>query len=187
MYISVKYKDDGREFVTVLEFITIHCTFPALNAWLTYQLLYQTAQLITASCPYSQRLNPPYFYCTKGLVTETPEQYNYNCVRWFGFLAYFIITCENMIYLAYYKDVMFCLCVILEFSSMFYWSETFWTQPQLNQTQKMVVWMIALNVACLLTTLIANFNSAFYLKARQMKRKLQTINENKTQRVKVAP
>ena len=132
MYISVKYKDDGREFVTVLEFITIHCTFPALNAWLTYQLLYQTAQIITASCPYSQRLNPPYFYCTKGLDTETPEQYNYNCVRWFGFLAYFIITCENMIYLAYYKDVMFCLCVILEFSSMFYWSETFWTQPQLN-------------------------------------------------------
>lgn len=36
LYGRVKYKDDGRELVSIVEFITIHVTFPVLNAWISY-------------------------------------------------------------------------------------------------------------------------------------------------------
>ena len=40
LYRKVKYRDDGRELVSFVDFVTIHVTFPILNAWLTYQTLY---------------------------------------------------------------------------------------------------------------------------------------------------
>jgi len=40
VYGRVKYKDDGRELVGFIEFITIHVTFSVLNAWMSYQLAY---------------------------------------------------------------------------------------------------------------------------------------------------
>lgn len=40
LYRKLKYKDDGREQVPLLDFITIHVTFPVLNAWASYQVLY---------------------------------------------------------------------------------------------------------------------------------------------------
>lgn len=43
-------------------------------------------------------------------------------------MAYSVITCENLIYLAYYKDVIFSSAVILEYSSMYYWSKAYWAQ-----------------------------------------------------------
>jgi hypothetical protein len=49
----VKYKDDGRELVGIVEFITIHVTFPVLNAWISYQLAYQFIVLLAESCPYA--------------------------------------------------------------------------------------------------------------------------------------
>lgn len=36
LYDKVKYKDDGRELVGFIEFITIHVTFPVLNAFTSY-------------------------------------------------------------------------------------------------------------------------------------------------------
>ena len=40
IYERVKYKDDGRELVGLVEFITIHVTFPVLNCWISYMLAY---------------------------------------------------------------------------------------------------------------------------------------------------
>ncbi len=53
LYRQVKYKDDGRELVGIVEFITIHVTFPVLNAWISYQLAYQFIVLLAESCPYA--------------------------------------------------------------------------------------------------------------------------------------
>lgn len=36
LYRKVKYSDDGRELVSFVDFVTIHVTFPVLNAWLSY-------------------------------------------------------------------------------------------------------------------------------------------------------
>ena len=36
LYLKVKYKDDGRELVTISDFVTIQVCFPAINAWITY-------------------------------------------------------------------------------------------------------------------------------------------------------
>lgn len=36
LYRKVKYSDDGRELVNFVDFVTIHVTFPVLNAWLSY-------------------------------------------------------------------------------------------------------------------------------------------------------
>jgi hypothetical protein len=39
LYNRVKYRDDGREKVSFVEFVTIHVTFPVMNAWISYQLI----------------------------------------------------------------------------------------------------------------------------------------------------
>ena len=36
LYNQVKYKDDGRDVVTMFDFISIHVTFSVINAWMTY-------------------------------------------------------------------------------------------------------------------------------------------------------
>ena len=36
IYKTTKYKDDGRDLVNMIDFVCIHCTFPAINAWVTY-------------------------------------------------------------------------------------------------------------------------------------------------------
>ena len=65
IYLKIKYKDDGRELVSWLEFVTIHMTFPALNAWITYLLLYQFSIAMILQCPYDNRMNPTWL-CTGG-------------------------------------------------------------------------------------------------------------------------
>ncbi len=46
----MKYKDDGRDVVTFLDFLTIHCTFPAINAWISYQLYFCAFITSTTVC-----------------------------------------------------------------------------------------------------------------------------------------
>jgi hypothetical protein len=36
LYSRVKYRDDGREKVSFMEFVTIHVTFPLMSAWFSY-------------------------------------------------------------------------------------------------------------------------------------------------------
>ena len=50
LYHLVKYKDDGRELVTLFEFFTIHATFPVINAWMSYYIAYEFLIIITKSC-----------------------------------------------------------------------------------------------------------------------------------------
>lgn len=101
-------------------------------------------------------------------------------------MAYSVITCENLIYLAYYKDVIFSGAVILEYSSMYYWSKAYWAQygqedQPLTNLQLMVIAMIVVNSVSCMTTLAFNYNSAFYLKARQLQRALDRRVKQNTQ------
>ena len=50
IYRPLKYKDDGRDVVSFIDFITIHCTFPAINAWISYQMFYSAMITVTTIC-----------------------------------------------------------------------------------------------------------------------------------------
>lgn len=50
IYEPVKYKDDGRDVVTIADFITIHVTFPVVNAWVTYQMYFGMMVTLTTIC-----------------------------------------------------------------------------------------------------------------------------------------
>lgn len=51
IYRAVKYKDDGRDVVTVADFISIHITFPFIHAWVSYQIVYVFMIALCAMCP----------------------------------------------------------------------------------------------------------------------------------------
>ena len=51
IYRTVKYKDDGRDLVTPLDFVTIHVTFPFISAWVSYQIVYTASIALCALCP----------------------------------------------------------------------------------------------------------------------------------------
>jgi len=39
-YRKIKYKDDGRDFVSISEYVTIHVGFSVLYSWCTYMMFY---------------------------------------------------------------------------------------------------------------------------------------------------
>ena len=47
IYQPLKYKDDGRDVVSFIDFITIHVTFPTINAWISYNLYFSL--MVTAA------------------------------------------------------------------------------------------------------------------------------------------
>ena len=53
IYKPLKYKDDGRDVVNWLDFVTIHMTFPAINVWASYQLYYSILITVTTMCDSS--------------------------------------------------------------------------------------------------------------------------------------
>lgn len=57
LYKRLKYKDDGRDLVSKIDFCTIHVTFPLMNAWFTYQLIYVCYLSYAAICPLPQPPN----------------------------------------------------------------------------------------------------------------------------------
>jgi len=47
--------------VGLVEFVTIHVTFPVLNGWISYMLAYQLMIILAQSCPYGASQN--YRFC----------------------------------------------------------------------------------------------------------------------------
>ncbi len=69
-------------------------------------------------------------------------------------MLYCVLTAENLIYLAYFKDVMFCSAVVAEFCGMFYF--TFEPPTAYSPAIKTVlIVMISINFVCGVFTLIA--------------------------------
>ena len=53
IYLRLKYKDQGFEKVQWNEFFTIHVTFPVINAWISYTLVYILFLNTVNLCDYS--------------------------------------------------------------------------------------------------------------------------------------
>jgi hypothetical protein len=49
--------------VTWVEWFTIHCSFPALNAWASYELAYFLLQVFLWECKYDDPLNTNPNFC----------------------------------------------------------------------------------------------------------------------------
>lgn len=57
IYLRLKYRDEGFEMVQWNEFITVHVTFPVLNAWLSYTLVYILFLNIVSLCDWNKTVN----------------------------------------------------------------------------------------------------------------------------------
>ena len=63
IYSPLKYKDDGRDVVSFIDFITIHGTFPSINAWISYNLYYYLTITVTTICDTDYFDNVTSDYC----------------------------------------------------------------------------------------------------------------------------
>jgi hypothetical protein len=103
VYTKIKYKDDGRDYVSLKEFLSIHFTFSVLHACLTYYVI------------YSLMANLELQFC---INQEQPCMLlGIEFITWNVF-ALIIIAIEMSVYLAYYKDVIFCFITLANYVGM---------------------------------------------------------------------
>lgn len=93
-YLKIKYRDDGRDYVSAKEFLAIHCTFSVLHAWISY------------CCYFCIFVFSKVFFN----LIKINEVYD---LEGYGQLVLFLLFIEQAIYLAYFKDVVFSASVIL--------------------------------------------------------------------------
>lgn len=95
-YTNIKYKDDGRDYVTLSEYVSIHMTFSVMHSWITYFMFYNLFQSLKVIKP----------------ITDDELE----VIAIFGVI---IMLLEMCIFLTEYKDVVFGLVTMLCFVGMF--------------------------------------------------------------------
>ena len=121
VYRPLKYKDDGRDVVTFLDFLTIHCTFPAINAWISYQLYFCLFITTTTVCDttYLEGLGTEFCNNYKAIV-EPKEKYTYfySLLRVPSYFVFCLLFAEASINLTYYKDCVFAFVTFMIYIGM---------------------------------------------------------------------
>jgi len=119
IYRRVKYKDDGRDLVTVADFVALHVTFPFINAWVSYQIVYVSSIALCAMCPDkgAKGSKDDWSFCKKYVTADTARFYYILCVQP-SKAAFALIFVEMSLYLTYYKDVIFSLLTLVNFVGM---------------------------------------------------------------------
>ena len=100
-YRRIKYLDDGRDYVSIKEFFSVHCTFSVIHSWTTYFLCYNLFV-------YLQDV-------FKGDEYKLLDDY-------MSIVAMILMAFESTIYLAYYKDVIFSLITLINYIGMYLFS-----------------------------------------------------------------
>lgn len=183
----MKYKDDGRDLVTVADFVALHVTFPFINAWVTYQIVYVASIALCAMCPDQGMPNSPndWYFCQRYVTPDAARFYYILCVEP-SKAAFLLIFIEMSIYITYYKDVMFSLLTLVNFVGMLIVSQEQLAQESVfadqassssyvaktHQISNWLIVMVVLNVIWLVVTVITDFDSAFYRKAFVYKRRV---------------
>ena len=121
IYKTTKYKDDGRDLVNMIDFISIHCTFPAMNAWISYQTLYVLFMTMAAICPneYTDKEGDLLKICDSYKSLDK-DLYYYVLMVSPSKIAFIVIFVEMAVFIAYYKDVVFSLITLVNFCGMYY-------------------------------------------------------------------
>jgi len=210
MYRKVKFRDDGRDVVTGTDFVAIHVTFAMMNAWLTYVWFFIMFVAISKLCPYPDLLipnaPPMYFFCAISNPNDVPplQQYYYNLLLNPSKVVYAVILTEMVIYLAYYKDIIFSSVVLTNFvgmgsinynqiridmaryqaDSIKELEEEVLEAGDLYTAQTLIVyrWLFASMVLTFVFTMsvfLLDLDRSFYLKGKLYKRRVQEIQRGK--------
>ena len=94
----MKYLDDGRDYVSFKEFLSIHVTFSVLNSWMTYFVIFNFFSFVKIW----------------GKINYIDQE-----LEFFGIIAMVIMMFETVVYLAYYKDVIFAMVTLLNYIGMY--------------------------------------------------------------------
>ena len=130
IYRPLKYKDDGRDVVSGVDFITIHGTFPAINAWVSYQLYYCLELCFTTVCqsPYLQNLNIDFCeeygkeYIQQSYLKLT---YFYKYLLTPSFIFFVLMFVEASINITYYRDCVFAFTMFAIYFGMLWLNWTY--------------------------------------------------------------
>lgn len=139
-YLKIKYRDDGRDYVSAKEFLAIHCTFSLLHAWFSYCLYFSIFVMIHKI-----------FVSLPGFNMLSLESY--------GRVSLFLLLIEMAIYLAYFKDLIYALTTLVIYCGVF-------TSNFLGIFVKLsndLPYLIGLTSILIAITLLLDYRSAFYL------------------------
>ena len=133
IYRPLKYKDDGRDVVTLLDFLTIHCTFPAINAFISYQLYFCLMLTATTVCDTTYLKQLETQFCTEYENIPNIEYmkrytYFYSYLRVPSYIVFSLLFVEASINLTYYKDCIFAMTTLLIFIGMLWVNYHYRTQ-----------------------------------------------------------
>ena len=126
IYSPLKYKDDGRDVVSFIDFITIHGTFPSINAWISYNLYYYLTITVTTICDTDYFDNVTSNYCKDyGPMKDADDErgiylYFYPALMTPSLIAMGLLFVETSINVTYYKDCVFALTNFFIFIGMFW-------------------------------------------------------------------
>lgn len=152
-YRRVKYLDDGRDYVSMKEFLAIHVTFSVLNCWITYFVIFNFFQFVK--------------------IWSGLERFN-EYLEYAGIVGMVVIMFETTVYLAYYKDVIFAMVALLNYIGMYIHSyddeKQGQTVPEVLHTQ---IILITLTGVFILVTILHDFDKAFYQQYRKFFGKFQ--------------
>ncbi|CDW72569.1 UNKNOWN [Stylonychia lemnae] len=164
---KVIYKDDGRDFVSFKEFISIHVTFSVFHAWITYFCIFNFFRSMGEFYEFQKSENK-----------QDAEIWNLDIELW-GVIAMTVMLIEMSIYLAYYKDVMFSITTLLNYVGMFIHNnqKEFFTVYVHNA----LIGMITITSVFIFMTIVYDYDKAFYLKHRIYDKKFNVIQEKLNQ------
>ena len=128
IYEPLKYKDDGRDVVSVADFFTIHVTFSAINAWITYQMYY--CIMVTFATLCDTKLFPLYDsgFC---IQYRSLKGYDKHVVYWYNemvplsIIVFAFLFVEASVNLTYYRDCVFSSTVFCIYMGMLWVSVEF--------------------------------------------------------------
>ena len=120
IYRPLKYKDDGRDVVNWIDFVTIHMTFPAINAWISYQMYYAILTTVTTICGTEFVFDLDLNLCHNYEKTSAHDKYYffYKSLMPASQIAFSMLFIEATINITYYKDCVFAVCVFATYIGM---------------------------------------------------------------------
>jgi hypothetical protein len=101
-YRKIKYQDDGRDYVSIKEFFSVHVTFSVLNSWMTYFFCYIM------------------FVYLSGVLWKNDTKEKISLLQeYFSISVMVLMMFETTVYLAYYKDVVFAINTLFNYIGMY--------------------------------------------------------------------
>jgi hypothetical protein len=125
--------------------------------------------MLSSSCPYGAK--EPHKYCRVPDTDISESAYYYSLFLEPAKIIYMLIILENVMYLAYYKDIIFGLCCVIEFIGIYHNAMTLNTgggsKGKIDSSQ-INSWILSMLIICSVLevfTFVFSFRSAFYIKA----------------------